>query len=85
MNNKLYALIVVTCFDGVLSTETALFTDLIDAKIRFSEEYKYQMQQAPDAAAYDGYDSKNILWFEVGETSQKYWAQAVINEVSINC
>ena len=85
MNNKLFALIVVTCFDGVLNTETTLFADLIDAKIRFNEEYKYQMQQAPDAAAYDGYDGKNILWFEIGETSQKYWAQAVINEVSINC
>ena len=85
MNTKLFVLTVVTCFDGVLSTETALFADLIDAKIRFGEEYRYHIKQAPTAPSYDGYDSKNILWFEVGETSQKYWAQGVINEVSINC
>ena len=82
--DKLYILVVVTCLDGVTETETTLFNDLVTAKIRFGEEYKYQMSQAPGAAAYDGYDGKNILWFEVGETSQKYWAQAVINEVSIN-
>ena len=84
MNNKLFALIVVTCLDGVLSTETALFADLIDAKIRFSEEYKYQMKQAPDAAAYDGYFGDNKYWFEIGETSDKYWSRGEIQTISIN-
>lgn len=84
MNNRLFALIVVTCIDGVLETETELFTDLVAAKIRFGEEYKYQTGKVPEAAAYDGYDCKNLLWFEVGETSDKYFAQAVINEISIN-
>lgn len=82
--DKLYILVVVTCLDGVTETETTLFNDLVTAKISFGENYRYQMKKAPEAAAYDGYDSKYILWFEVGETSDKYWSRGEIQEISIN-
>ena len=82
--DKLYVLVVVTCLDGVTETETTLFNDLVTAKISFGENYRYQMKKAPEAAAYDGYFGDNKYWFEIGETSDKYWSRGEIQTISIN-
>ena len=77
--NTIYILVVITCKEGVTTTETTLFNDLVSAKIRFGEELKYQNQTAPEKTEiYDGYYGNNHFWFEVGETSENYWCRAEI-------
>ena len=69
--------------DGNTTFETSVFDDLVEAKIRLSEAFKYQMATADkDADVYDGYDHKTV-WFEVGKTTDKYWSRGEIQIKSL--
>lgn len=81
---KCYILVVVICKDGVINTETAVFSDHVSAKVRFLDELKYYSATAPkNTPIYDGWDHK-INWFDVGETTENYWVRAELRENSIN-
>jgi len=79
-----FVLVVLSCLDGITTFETEVFGDLVEAKIKLSEAFKYQMATAPrDADIYDGWDHKTV-WFEVGKTTDKYWARGEIQTKSVN-
>ena len=81
--NKCFVLVVLSCLDGNTTFETSVFDDLVEAKIRWHEAFKYQIATAPkDAEIYDGYDHLTT-WFEVGKTTDKYWARGEIQEKSL--
>lgn len=75
-----FVLVVLTCMDGNTTFETEVFNDVVEAKIKFSEAFKYHMATAPkNAEIYDGYDHLST-WFEVGKTTDNYWARGEIQE-----
>jgi len=75
---------VMTCKKGVTENETALFADLEDAKVRFSENLRFYMAAAPGLEIYDGCDGKLLHWFEIGKTSGDFWVRCDIQAKSIN-
>lgn len=82
---KVYILVVITCKEGIITTETTVYNSLTDARVSLSEELKYQEQTAPKGTGiYDGYFGDGQYWFEVGETTENYWCRAEIQGKSIN-
>lgn len=76
-------MVVLSCFDGVTTFETEVFNDVVEAKIKLSEAFKYHRVTAPEGAEiYDGYDHKTV-WFEVGKTTDLYWARGEIQTKSL--